>query len=201
MPYLTILRHGQSTWNLENRFTGWVDVELSEQGVHEAVQAGLRLADTAIDVVFTSVLQRAVHTANLALEQTHRQALPTHRSDALNERHYGDLQGLNKAETSEKYGAEQVHLWRRSYNVPPPNGESLEQTRARVEPYYRDYIQPLLAQGKHVLIVAHGNSLRSIMMMIENLDSEQILSVELPTATPIRYMLSDSLQIVEKVQL
>lgn len=198
MPYLTLLRHGESQWNLENRFTGWVDVDLTLKGEAEAARAGTTLSTIPFDVVFTSVLTRAIRTADIALHEAGRTAIPIFRSEALNERHYGDLQGLNKAETAEKFGADQVHAWRRSYDVAPPNGESLKDTRTRVLPYFDTEIAPRLRNGENVLIVAHGNSLRSLIMLLENLSSEAILRVEIPTGVPITYELDRDLHIVSK---
>jgi 2,3-bisphosphoglycerate-dependent phosphoglycerate mutase len=187
MPKLILLRHGESQWNLENRFTGWVDVELSPKGETEAKRAGELIADIPIDKVYTSVLKRAINTANIVLAVSNRLELPTERDQALNERHYGDLQGLNKAETAQQYGDEQVHIWRRSYDVPPPNGESLKDTAARTIPYFETHILPELKAGKNILIVAHGNSLRSIVMNLDKLTKEQVLELNIPTGTPLVY--------------
>lgn len=198
MPTFSLLRHGQSIWNLENRFTGWVDVDLTEQGRTEANNAGLMLRGTPVDVVFTSVLKRAIDTAQIAMAAAGITDVPVYRDQALNERHYGDLQGLNKAETAEKYGAELVHQWRRSYNIPPPNGESLELTQQRVAPYFNNQIKPLLQQGKSVLVVAHGNSLRALIMFIEHLTPEEILSTEVATGIPIIYQVDNDLTILSK---
>lgn len=201
MSRLTLLRHGESQWNLENRFTGWVDVDLSPKGEQEAQRAGELLKEVPVDVVFTSVLQRAIRTAEITCAAAGHTGLPVHRDQALNERHYGDLQGLNKAETAEKYGAEQVHVWRRSYDVPPPNGESLKDTQARVAPYFREHIIPMLRQGKNVLVVAHGNSLRSLVMFVEHLSPEAILKTEIATGEPITYELDAELNVVSKTVL
>ena len=198
MSTLILLRHGQSQWNLENRFTGWVDVDLSPQGRSEAQHAGELLRSHPVDVVFTSVLQRASNTATIAMEAAGITGVPVHRDQALNERHYGDLQGLNKTETAEKYGAEQVHQWRRSYDIAPPNGESLAMTRERVAPYYEAHIKPLLLQNKNVLVVAHGNSLRSLVMMIEHLTPDEILKTEIATGIPIIYNLDENLTVENK---
>ncbi|MBU3698717.1 MAG: 2,3-diphosphoglycerate-dependent phosphoglycerate mutase [Candidatus Kapabacteria bacterium] len=198
MARLTLLRHGESQWNLENRFTGWVDVDLSPKGEDEARRAGMLLASVPVDVLFTSVLKRAMRTADIALTEAGKTDLPTHRDQALNERHYGDLQGLNKAETAQKYGADQVHIWRRSYDVPPPGGESLADTRARVAPYFDEHIAPLLRAGTNVLVVAHGNSLRSLIMIIENLTPDEILKTEIATGVPITYELDANLSVVTK---
>ncbi|MEY2720315.1 MAG: hypothetical protein RLZZ273_1681 [Bacteroidota bacterium] len=201
MSRLTLVRHGQSQWNLENRFTGWVDVDLTADGEAEARRAGQLLKDVPVDVLFTSVLKRAIRTAEIACGEAGLQDVTTHRAEALNERHYGDLQGLNKAETALKYGNDQVHIWRRSYDVPPPNGESLKDTQARVEPYYRATIVPLLQQGKNVLVVAHGNSLRSLIMFVEHLSPDEILKTEIATGEPITYELDANLDVVSKTVL
>ncbi|MBU3742356.1 MAG: 2,3-bisphosphoglycerate-dependent phosphoglycerate mutase [Candidatus Kapabacteria bacterium] len=198
MPFLTLLRHGESQWNLENRFTGWVDVDLSPKGEVEAAAAGALLKDVPVDMLFTSVLKRAMRTAEIALDRAGRHDVPTMRDAALNERHYGDLQGLNKAETAQKYGAEQVHIWRRSYDVAPPGGESLKDTRARVMPYFDAEIAPRLRAGTNILVVAHGNSLRSLIMHVEELSAEEILKVEIPTGVPITYELDQDLHVVQK---
>lgn len=199
MSLLILLRHGQSLWNLENKFTGWVDVDISELGEQEAKNAGKVLANLPIDVVFTSVLLRAKRTASIALEIANKTHLPTFEDQALNERHYGDLQGLNKEETAKIHGDEQVHIWRRSYDIPPPNGESLQMTQERVLPYFKSNIQPLLEQGKNVLVVAHGNSLRALVATIEHLNKEQILALNIPTGTPFYYELAPDLSIINKV--
>ncbi len=201
MAQLTLLRHGQSQWNLENRFTGWVDVDLTPKGEDEAVAAGRVLQNVPVDVLFTSVLTRAIRTAALACQAAGITDVPVERSEALNERHYGDLQGLNKTETAERYGAEQVHQWRRSYDVPPPNGESLADTQARVAPYYDSVIAPMLREGKNVLVVAHGNSLRALVMFVEHLTPEQILATEIATGVPITYELDKDLHVVSKTIL
>ena len=174
MNKLILLRHGQSQWNLENRFTGWKDVPLTDQGKEEAEKAGqlLKKNNVKIDFVFSSVLQRANKTAEIALKQTGLEHLWTGenlnmiKNESLNERDYGDLVGLNKKETAEKFGKEQVHIWRRSYDTPPPNGESLKDVVERVGPYYKQNIQPLINEKKNVIIVAHGNSLRATMIQV-----------------------------------
>lgn len=201
MARLTLVRHGESHWNLENRFTGWVDIDLTAKGELEAAAAGRTLRDIPVDVLFTSVLTRAIRTADIALSEAGIEGLPVHRDQALNERHYGDLQGLNKAETAEKFGAEQVHAWRRSYDIPPPNGESLKDTQARVAPYYESQIVPLLKAGSNVLVVAHGNSLRALVMFVEHLSPEQILKTEIATGVPISYELDKDLHVVSKTIL
>lgn len=189
MAKLVLLRHGQSQWNLENRFTGWIDVPLTPAGEEEARRGAeeLRAAGIRFDIAFTSVLQRAEKTLEIVLDVLGQRDIPVERSAALNERHYGDLQGLNKAETAQKFGDEQVHIWRRSYDVPPPNGESLKDTAARTLPYWRERILPELKAGKNVIVAAHGNSLRSIVMEIEELTPEEILQVNIDTGVPFVY--------------
>ena len=192
MPQLVVIRHGQSVWNKENRFTGWVDVDLSETGVEEARRAGELLRGRTFDHLFTSVLKRATRTAEIALEEAGIQELPTSRSEALNERHYGDLQGLNKEETRQKHGADQVHIWRRSFKVSPPGdeAESLSMTIDRVLPYYHEKIEPMLLDGKNILIVAHGNSLRALSYHLDGHTEESIVELEIPTGVPIVYDLA-----------
>jgi 2,3-bisphosphoglycerate-dependent phosphoglycerate mutase len=187
MADLILLRHGQSQWNLENRFTGWVDVPLSERGIEEARAAGAKLRGRRIDRLYTSVLARAVETARLALEAAGVTGVPTIRDAALNERMYGDLQGKNKDEARATFGEEQVKIWRRSYDVRPPGGESLADTAARVIPYWTSHILPDLAAGKNVLVAAHGNSLRALAMHLEGLTQAQVLELEIPTGVPILY--------------
>ena len=189
MARLILVRHGQSVWNAANRFTGWTDVDLSEKGVEEADEAGLQLADIRFDVVHTSDLIRALRTAEIIMGRNRASGddVPTRYDWRLNERHYGALQGLNKAETAEKHGAEQVHVWRRSYDVAPPEGESLEMTAQRTIPYFIDEIVPDLEGGLNVLVSAHGNSLRSIVMHIDGISPEEIVSLEIPTGEPIHY--------------
>ena len=189
MARLILIRHGQSVWNATNRFTGWTDVELSEKGVIEAEEAGRQLSGIRIDVVHTSDLMRAQRTAEIVMQQNESSGedVPTNYDWRLNERHYGALQGLNKAETAEKHGAEQVHIWRRSFDVPPPEGESLEMTAERTIPYFTEEILPDLESGKNVLVSAHGNSLRSIVMHLEGISPEDIVSLEIPTGSPMFY--------------
>jgi len=187
MADLILLRHGQSQWNLENRFTGWVDVPLSERGIQEARAAGAKLRGRRIDRLYTSVLARAVETARLALDEAGVTGVPTIRDVALNERMYGDLQGKNKDEARATFGEEQVKIWRRSYDVRPPGGESLADTAARVIPYWQSHILPDLAAGLNVLIAAHGNSLRALAMHLEGLTQAQVLELEIPTGVPIFY--------------
>jgi len=189
MPELILLRHGQSQWNLENRFTGWVDVPLSPKGEAEARAAGEKLRGRHIDQVFTSVLKRAIDTTTTALDGAGITGVPIQRDAALNERMYGDLQGLNKAEAAQKWGDEQIKLWRRSYDVKPPGGESLADTAARVLPYWESRILPELKAGKNVLVGAHGNSLRALVMHLDGLTREQVLQLEIPTGVPLVYEL------------
>ena len=188
MTILVLIRHGQSVWNATNRFTGWTDVELSEKGEGEAATAGEQLADVRFDVVHTSALIRAQKTAEIVMSRNRVSGeIPTKQDERLNERHYGDLQGLNKAETAEIHGAEQVHIWRRSFDVPPPGGESLEMTAERTIPYFVEEIIPDLDSGMNVLVAAHGNSLRSIVMHIEKISPKEITKLEIPTGVPMYY--------------
>lgn len=189
MPILALVRHGQSQWNLENRFTGWVDVPLTERGLAEAKRAGELLRDERLqfDLAYTSELVRAQETLRIVLEELGQTAIPIERDKALNERHYGALQGLDKAETAAKYGDEQVHIWRRSYDVPPPDGESLKDTAARTLPYLDTAILPKVKAGKNVIVAAHGNSLRSIVMQLEELTREQVLELNIDTGVPRLY--------------
>ena len=196
MATLALVRHGQSLWNLENRFTGWVDVPLTEQGRAEAKRAGELLKGIPFDVAYTSVLQRANVTLDIIMQVIG--PLPVIKDPALNERHYGDLQGLNKADTAARYGEEQVKLWRRSYDVPPPNGESLELTAKRTLPFYERAIGGDLRQGKNVLVVAHGNSNRSIVMKLDKLTGPQVIEVELATGVPLVYEIDKNLDVVKK---
>jgi 2,3-bisphosphoglycerate-dependent phosphoglycerate mutase len=189
MGRLVLLRHGESQWNLENRFTGWVDVPLSPRGMQEAKNAGEKLRPYRFDRAFTSVLQRATDTLRLVLEVVGQTGIPTEKDKALNERMYGELQGLNKAETTKKYGEEQVKIWRRSYDVRPPGGESLRDTAERVLPYYHKAIKPHVLAGETVLIAAHGNSLRALVMELEHLSNEQVLELNIPTGAPLLYEL------------
>lgn len=198
MAQLILVRHGESQWNKENRFTGWVDVPLTELGREEARQAGRKLRGIRIDKAYTSVLQRATETLDIMLRELDLTDLPVERDAALNERHYGDLQGLNKAETAEKFGAEQVHLWRRSYDTAPPGGESLEDTAARTLPYFESKILPDLRANRNVLVSAHGNSLRSIVMHLDRLTREQVLALNIPTGVPIVYEMDQEGNVLSK---
>ncbi len=225
MPRLVLIRHGQSSWNLENRFTGWWDVDVTEKGAAEARAAGELMAAKGLDfdMTFTSLQTRAIKTLNLALEAMGRLWLPTEKDWRLNERHYGGLTGLDKAETAAKHGAEQVHIWRRSFDIPPPvleagseydlsqdrryagiaipQTESLKDTIARVLPYYEERIAPLLRDSQRVLISAHGNSLRALVKHLSNIPDEDITGLEIPTGQPIVYELDDALVATDRYYL
>lgn len=201
MATLVIVRHGQSEWNLENRFTGWVDVDLSPKGIAEAREAGKKLSNFRFDAAFSSVLQRANKTLDAILEQNGQSNLHVERNEALNERMYGDLQGMNKDEARKEFGEEQVHQWRRSYDIAPPGGESLKTTGDRTLPYFDSQIAPLLKAGKSIIIAAHGNSLRALVKHLEKLTPEEILAVEIPTGTPIVYELNEDLSVCKKTIL
>jgi len=222
MSKLILVRHGQSQWNLENRFTGWVDVPLSKKGINEAISAGKKLKDVEFDTIYVSHMLRAIQTLHYILIESsskrtpiiyHEEKrihdwehytgdksneIPIYMSENLAERYYGDLQGLNKQKTKEKYGEEQVHIWRRSYNVRPPNGESLKDTYERTIPYYEKFILKDLQKDKTVLISAHGNSLRSIVMYVENISEEKIPSMEIPTGIPIVYTFDKNMNLIDK---
>ncbi len=220
---LVLCRHGQSDWNLKNLFTGWTDVDLTEQGIAEAVAAGRLLSELGyeFDIAYTSVLKRAIRTLWLMLDEMDRMWIPVVRDWRLNERHYGALQGLNKAETAAKYGDEQVHIWRRSYDVPPPeldtsderhpshdpryagvdklpSTESLATTLERVAPYWNDVIAPELQSGRNVLIAAHGNSLRALVKMLDEISDEEITGFNIPTGIPLAYELDADLKPVSR---
>jgi 2,3-bisphosphoglycerate-dependent phosphoglycerate mutase len=197
MPTLALVRHGQSLWNLENRFTGWVDVPLTAKGEDEARRAGERLSDMSFDVAYTSALVRAQETLRL-IQETAGFSIPVIRDQALNERHYGDLQGLNKADTAARYGDEQVHIWRRSFATPPPNGEALKDTAARTLPFFERAILGDIRQGKDVLVVAHGNSNRSIVMQLDELSEDEVLALELATGVPLVYELDEAGNVLSK---
>jgi 2,3-bisphosphoglycerate-dependent phosphoglycerate mutase len=225
MPTLVLLRHGQSQWNLENRFTGWWDVDLSDKGIEEARAAGrlMREKNLSFDCCFTSVLTRAIRTLHLALHEMDQLWLPVTKDWRLNERHYGGLTGLNKQEMIDEVGADQVKVWRRSYDIPPPDlptdsqydvsrdrryagvevprTESLKDTIARAVPYYERAIAPALASGKRVLVAAHGNSLRGIIKYLSNIGDEEIVGLEIPTGKPIVYELTDDLSVVRRYYL
>jgi 2,3-bisphosphoglycerate-dependent phosphoglycerate mutase len=195
MPLLVLIRHGQSIWNLENRFTGETDIPLTELGRDEARNAGTKLRDIPFAHGFTSMLQRAIDTMTVLLEEAHQTQLPVTRNRALNERNYGELQGLNKKEVAAQYGDEQVAIWRRSFATRPPGGESLADTAARVIPFYQNAIEPLLQQGQNILVVAHGNSLRSLVMFLEHIGEEAIADFDLPTGIPRQYTLDANLRV------
>ncbi len=200
MAQLVLIRHGQSTWNAENLFTGWRDPELTEKGEAEARHAGeiLKTKGIEFDRAFTSALKRAQKTCQLLLAAQGQTGLETIADAALNERDYGALSGLNKDEAQEKWGAEQVRIWRRSYDDPPPEGESLKDTAQRVLPFFTDHIRPQLAQGKNILVAAHGNSLRALVMELDGLDAQSILDVEISTGEPIIYQLNDKGAVTSK---
>jgi len=197
MPKLVLVRHGQSVWNKQNRFTGWVDVPLTEKGKEEAYRAGELLKDIKFDVAYTSALTRAQETLRIILE-TIGLLIPIIKDQALNERHYGALQGLNKDRARAKWGADIVHLWRRSYDIPPPEGEALKDTAERTIPFLERAIMGDILDGRNVLVVAHGNSLRSIVMYLEKLSPEEIVKVEIPTGTPIVYDLDENGNLIKK---
>lgn len=203
MAKLVLLRHGQSTWNLENRFTGWIDVPLTDVGRKEAEDAGkkLTIAGIHLDEAFTSVLVRAQDTLTICLHAAGQDGLATQFDQALNERHYGDLQGLNKAETAEKFGDAQVKLWRRSYDVQPPNGESLKDTAARTLPYFNEKILPEVKAGRNVIVSAHGNSLRAIVMNLDHLTEQQVIELNIPNGVPIVYDIDSEGNVTGKAEL
>lgn len=197
MPKLVLIRHGQSIWNLENRFTGWVDVPLTDQGREEARKAADHLRSIDFQVAYTSALTRAQATLAIILESL-GSGVPVIRDQALNERHYGDLQGLNKDELRRQYGEEQVKIWRRSYDVPPPGGEALKDTAARTLPFFERCILGDIRQGKNVLVVAHGNSNRSIVMQLDKLSKEEVLELNLETGVPLVYEMGEDGSVVSK---
>jgi 2,3-bisphosphoglycerate-dependent phosphoglycerate mutase len=200
---LVLVRHGQSEWNLKNLFTGWKDPDLTELGVEEARDAGRKLKAQGLtfDVAFTSVLKRAQHTLDILLAELGQTGLPTSKDLALNERDYGDLSGLNKDDARKRWGEEQVHIWRRSYDVQPPGGESLKDTLARALPYYVQEILPCVLRGERTLVSAHGNSLRALIMVLERLSPERILKRELATGVPIIYRLNADSTVASKLDL
>jgi len=200
---LVLVRHGQSEWNLKNLFTGWRDVDLTEQGIAEAREAARKLKAQGIrfDVAFTSALKRAQRTLDIILEEMGQTSIPVLKDQALNERDYGDLSGLNKDDARKKWGEEQVLVWRRSYDVPPPGGESLKDTLARTLPYYVQEILPCVLRGERTLVVAHGNSLRALIMVLEKLSPEGILARELATGAPVIYRLNADATVASKLDL
>jgi 2,3-bisphosphoglycerate-dependent phosphoglycerate mutase len=200
---LVLVRHGQSEWNLKNLFTGWRDVDLTEQGVAEAKEAGRRLKAQGItfDLAFTSALKRAQLTLDILLAEMGQSGIPIIRDQALNERDYGDLSGLNKDDARKKWGEEQVHIWRRSYDIAPPGGESLRDTLARTLPYYVQEILPCVLQGRRTVVAAHGNSLRALVMVLEKLSPDGILKREIATGVPIIYRLNADATVASKLDL
>lgn len=196
MSKLVIVRHGQSEWNKANIFTGWVDVDLTEEGVAEAQKAGKLLKDYKFDEAFSSVLKRANRTLDIILKETGQTDIPITHSEKLNERMYGELQGKNKDEARAEFGEEQVHIWRRGFDTPPPGGESLKDTLERVTPYYEKEIEPELRKGKNIIITAHGNSLRALIMKLEHIAPENIVGVEIPTGVPKVYELDKDLNVL-----
>jgi 2,3-bisphosphoglycerate-dependent phosphoglycerate mutase len=208
MANLLLLRHGESQWNLENRFTGWVDIPLSPKGEQEARQAGEKLKSYKFDKAYTSVLKRAIDTLKIVLKIIGQENIPVEYDKALNERHYGALQGLNKADIGRQYGEQQLKIWRRSYDVPPPKdktdlnpdgiSESLKDTAARTLPYFESKILPDVLAGNNVIVAAHGNSLRSIVMKLDNLSKEEVLELNIPTGVPLLYVYDGKGNIVER---
>ena len=200
---LVLVRHGQSEWNAKNLFTGWKNPGLTETGVKEAISAGKLIKDEKInfDIMYTSKLIRAQLTGNTILEIINQSDIPIIKDTALNERNYGSLAGLNKDDARKKWGEEQVHIWRRSYDVPPPDGESLKNTAERVLPYFNKEILPKVVSGSNILIAAHGNSLRSLIMQLDELSKEEILNLEIPTGAPIKYIFDEHGKVEEKLNL
>ncbi len=200
---LVLVRHGQSEWNLKNLFTGWRDVELTEQGIAEAKEAGRKLKAQGLvfDIAFTSALKRAQNTLDLLLAEMGQGNIPVIKDQALNERDYGDLSGLNKDDARKKWGEEQVHIWRRSYDIAPPGGESLRDTLARTLPYYVQEILPRVLRGERTIVAAHGNSLRALVMVLEKLSPEGILKREISTGVPIIYRLNADATVESKLDL
>ena len=200
---LVLVRHGESEWNKLNLFTGWKDPDLSDKGVAEAHKAGqlLKAQGLKFDIAYTSALQRAQHTLDIMLDELGQAGLPRRRDQRLNERDYGDLSGLNKDEARKRWGEQQVHIWRRSFDVPPPGGESLKDTAERVLPYYQAQIWPEVASGRNVLVAAHGNSLRALIMQLEGLTGEQIVARELGTGVPIVYRLGADGRVSDRREL
>ena len=201
MASLVLVRHGQSKWNEKNLFTGWKDPGLTEKGEKEAIEAGLALKESGykFDIMFTSVLLRAKRTGKLILEQMGQEDLKTFENEALNERNYGDLVGLNKDDARKKWGEDQVHKWRRSFDIAPPGGESLKMTAERVLPYFEETILPLLKEKSEILVAAHGNSLRALIMQLDKLNSDEVVKLEIPTGMPICYSINEHGQVKNKV--
>ena len=201
MASLVLVRHGQSQWNEKNLFTGWKDPDLTQKGEREAIEAGLALKESnyKFDIIFTSVLLRAKRTGKLILEQVGQEDLKTFENEALNERNYGDLAGLNKDDARKKWGEDQVYKWRRSFDIAPPAGESLKMTAERVLPYFEEKILPLLKENLEILVVAHGNSLRALVMQLDKLNSDEVVKLEIPTGMPICYSINGRGQVENKV--
>ena len=200
---LILVRHGQSEWNEQNLFTGWKDPGLTELGIKEAKNAGSLISDKGIqfDEMFTSMLVRAQDTGMIILDSINQQNIPITKNKALNERNYGSLAGLNKDDARKKWGEEQVHIWRRSFDIPPPEGESLKDTAERVLPYFHEYIMPKVIQGLSILVAAHGNSLRALIMELDLISSEDIVKLEIPTGAPIQYEFNQNGEVVNKTKL
>lgn len=201
MASLVLVRHGQSQWNEKNLFTGWKDPDLTEKGEKEAIEAGLALKESGykFDIMFTSVLLRAKRTGKLILEKMGQEDLKTFENEALNERNYGDLVGLNKDDARKKWGEDQIHKWRRSFDIAPPGGESLKMTAERVLPYFEETILPLLKEKSEILVAAHGNSLRALVMQLDKLNSDEVVKLEIPTGMPICYSINEHGQVKNKV--
>ena len=200
---LILVRHGQSEWNSKNLFTGWKDPGLTELGVREAKDAGKLIADKGIlfDLMYTSMLTRAQKTGDLILQEMRHPEITIIKNEALNERNYGSLAGLNKDDARKKWGDDQVHIWRRSFDIPPPDGESLKDTAERVLPYFKSEIMPKVIEGSSTLIAAHGNSLRSLIMELDSISSEEIVNLEIPTGAPIQYIFNEDGSINKKIKL
>lgn len=200
---LILVRHGQSEWNSKNLFTGWKDPGLTELGVKEAKDAGILIANKGIlfDLMYTSMLTRAQKTGDLILREMRHPEITIIKNEALNERNYGSLAGLNKDDARKKWGDDQVHIWRRSFDIPPPNGESLKDTAERVLPYFKSEIMPKVIEGSSILIAAHGNSLRSLIMELDSISSEEIVNLEIPTGAPIQYIFNEDGSINKKIKL
>ena len=203
MASLVLVRHGQSQWNKKNIFTGWKNPDLTELGIKEAIKAGIALKKSGykFDLMFTSVLLRAIRTGKLILEELDQKNLKVIENEALNERDYGDLSGLNKDEAREKWGSDQVHTWRRSFDTPPPQGESLKNTAERVLPYFSENILPLIRKNREIVVVAHGNSLRALVMHLDNLSPDEVVRLEIPTGMPICYQINNQGQVQNKILL
>ena len=200
---LILVRHGQSEWNAKNLFTGWKDPDLTEKGLLEAKIAGEQIAaeDINFDIMFTSVLSRAQRTGQIILEGINQTHINVIKDQALNERNYGSLAGLNKDDARKKWGEEQVHIWRRSFDIPPPEGESLKNTAERVLPYFNEEIMPKIKNGSNILIAAHGNSLRALIMELDSISSEEIVKLEIPTGAPIQYQFNENGEVLSKNNL